>query len=161
MLRRLLVALARPVLPLATATAAAAGQPVPLDEDGFTRHAAGQLQRTLSSGQVSLWQDEGGQRVERVRALASFGDLDALSEPVRRQAEPPTMPPPEQCVGFDDVPEAANSTPGLTTVSQPMHQIGAEAIRILMELLNGSTKEEHLRLPAGMTIRGSTAALRG
>ena len=60
--------------------------------------------RALSSGQVSLWQDEGGQRVERVRALASFGDLDALSEPVRRQAEPPTMPPPEQCVGFDDVP---------------------------------------------------------
>lgn len=64
-------------------------------------------------------------------------------------------------VGFDNVPEAANCSPALTTVSQPMHQIGAEAIRILMELLNGESKEEHLRLPASMVIRASTAAFSG
>lgn len=64
-------------------------------------------------------------------------------------------------VGFDNVPEAANATPALTTVSQPMHQIGAEAIRILMELLNGESKEEHLRLPATMVIRASTAPFVG
>lgn len=54
MLRCLLAPLARLALLLATATAAAAGQPVPLDEDAFTRHAAGKLQRTLSSGPVTV-----------------------------------------------------------------------------------------------------------
>jgi acyl-CoA thioesterase len=60
--------------------------------------------RTVSSGQVSLWQEEGGIRVERIRALATFGDLTTLSEPVRRQAAPPPMPPPQECVGLDDIP---------------------------------------------------------
>ena len=60
--------------------------------------------RTISTGQVSLWQEDVGTRVERIRALATFGDLSAMSEPVRRQSPPPTMPPPQDCVGLDDVP---------------------------------------------------------
>ena len=67
--------------------------------------------RTLSTGQAALWQEEDGERVERIRALASFGDLDAMSEPLRRQVEPPPMPPVEQCVGFDDVPEGQAAIP--------------------------------------------------
>lgn len=63
--------------------------------------------RTMSTGQVALRQDEGGRTVERIRALATFGDLDAMSEPLRRQAEAPSMPPPEECLAFDDVPEGA------------------------------------------------------
>lgn len=64
--------------------------------------------RTMSTGQVSLLQDEGGERVERIRALATFGHLGAMSEPVRRQAAAPSMPPPEKCVGFDDLPEGTS-----------------------------------------------------
>lgn len=60
--------------------------------------------RTMSTGQVSLWQTEQGERVERIRALATFGDLAAMSNPVRRQADPPSMPPPQDCVGVADVP---------------------------------------------------------
>lgn len=60
--------------------------------------------RTISTGQVSLWQEDAGTRVERIRALATYGDLSAMSEPVRRQSPPPTMPPPQDCVGLDDVP---------------------------------------------------------
>lgn len=52
MLRRLLAPLAPLALLLATTTAAA--QPVPLDEEPFTRHAAGQLQRTLPSRPVTV-----------------------------------------------------------------------------------------------------------
>lgn len=63
--------------------------------------------RTMSTGQVSLRQDDGHSTVERIRALATFGDLAAMSEPMRRQARPPTMPPPEECVGFDDIPDDA------------------------------------------------------
>lgn len=60
--------------------------------------------RTMSTGQASLWQDEGGERVERIRAIATFGDLLSLANPRRRQSDPPAMPPPEQCLGLDDVP---------------------------------------------------------
>lgn len=63
--------------------------------------------RTMSTGQVSLTQESSDGTVERIRALATYGDLDEMSEPMRRQAEPPSMPPPEQCLGFDDVPADA------------------------------------------------------
>lgn len=63
--------------------------------------------RTMSTGEASLLQDEDGARVERTRVLATFGDLGVMSEPMRRQAGAPSMPPPEQCVGFDDVPTEA------------------------------------------------------
>jgi len=63
--------------------------------------------RTMSTGQVSLWQDERGERVERIRALATFGDLSTMADPLRRQSDPPAMPAPEQCLGLDDVPDRA------------------------------------------------------
>lgn len=63
--------------------------------------------RTMSTGEVSLWQEDRGERVERIRAIATFGHLRSLSEPLRRQAEPPAMPPPEQCLGVSDMPEGA------------------------------------------------------
>jgi hypothetical protein len=58
--------------------------------------------RTLSTGQASLFQyDEQGAEVERIRVLASYGDLDALPDDVRTSAVPPAMPPIEQCFGSD------------------------------------------------------------
>ncbi|GAA2931231.1 thioesterase family protein [Streptomyces enissocaesilis] len=58
--------------------------------------------RTLSTGQASLFQyAEDGTEVERIRVLASYGDLDALSDDVRTSAKPPAMPPYEHCLGAD------------------------------------------------------------
>ena len=60
--------------------------------------------RSMSTGQVSLVQEEGGRRVERVRALATYGDLGELPHDVRTTATPPDMPPPEQCLSKDLAP---------------------------------------------------------
>ncbi|KES02882.1 hypothetical protein BU52_33600, partial [Streptomyces toyocaensis] len=61
--------------------------------------------RTLSTGQASLFQfDERGDEVERIRVLASYGDLDSLPAHVRTTAEPPAIPPMEQCFGPEDGP---------------------------------------------------------
>ncbi|MFJ6083390.1 thioesterase family protein [Streptomyces sp. NPDC092369] len=61
--------------------------------------------RTLSTGQASLFQyDDEGQEVERIRVLASYGDLDALPDDVRTAAEPPVFPPTEHCFGPEDGP---------------------------------------------------------
>ena len=61
--------------------------------------------RTMSTGQVSVSQPgPDGVLVERMRALASFGDLDASAQ-VMQTAPPPDMPPPEECVSSTDAPE--------------------------------------------------------
>ncbi|MEU0442543.1 thioesterase family protein [Streptomyces sp. NPDC006186] len=61
--------------------------------------------RTLSTGQASLFQyAEDGTEVERIRVLASYGDLDSLPDDVRTTAKPPEIPPIEQCFGADDSP---------------------------------------------------------
>jgi len=67
--------------------------------------------RTLSTGQASLFQyDDEGHEVERIRVLASYGDLDTLPDDVRTAAQPPAFPPMEHCFGPEDGPPQAAGT---------------------------------------------------
>ncbi|MBT2487607.1 thioesterase family protein [Streptomyces sp. ISL-96] len=71
--------------------------------------------RTLSTGQASLFQyAEDGTEVERIRVLASYGDLDALTDDVRTTAKPPAMPPYEHCLGTEAGPTAILSSSAIT-----------------------------------------------
>jgi hypothetical protein len=61
--------------------------------------------RTVSTGAAALVQfEEDGSEVERVRVLATYGDLDALTDEVRTSAKPPILPPAEECFGSSDGP---------------------------------------------------------
>lgn len=60
--------------------------------------------RSMSTGTASLSQDEDGQVVERVRALATYGDLNALPEDVHTTAVEPQLPDVEKCVGTNLAP---------------------------------------------------------
>lgn len=63
--------------------------------------------RTLSTGTASLYQEgEDGTPVERLRVLASYGDLAAQEGEVRTSATPPALPPQEQCVGMEHAPSS-------------------------------------------------------
>ncbi|MFC9844714.1 thioesterase family protein [Streptomyces sp. NPDC060223] len=71
--------------------------------------------RTLSTGQASLVQyDDEGREVERIRVLASYGDLDTLPEDVRTTAKPPAIPPMDQCFGPDDAPAPLPGSSAIT-----------------------------------------------
>ncbi|WP_433572471.1 thioesterase family protein [Streptomyces sp. CA-251247] len=71
--------------------------------------------RTLSTGQASLVQfEEDGTEVERIRVLATYGDLDALPDDVRTTAAPPAMAPYEQCLGPADGPVAIPGSSAIT-----------------------------------------------
>ncbi|MBT3153565.1 thioesterase family protein [Streptomyces sp. CHD11] len=71
--------------------------------------------RTLSTGQASLFQrDAEGREVERIRVLASYGDLDSLPDDVRTTAEPPAIPPMEQCFGPEDGPTPVEGSSAIT-----------------------------------------------
>ncbi|MFJ4469301.1 thioesterase family protein [Streptomyces sp. NPDC089424] len=71
--------------------------------------------RTLSTGQASLFQyDDQGREVERIRVLASYGDLGALPDDVRTSARPPAIPPIEQCFGPEDGPAPVDGSSAIT-----------------------------------------------
>ncbi|MGW0603793.1 thioesterase family protein [Streptomyces sp. NPDC002644] len=71
--------------------------------------------RSLSTGQASIYQyDTEGNEVERIRVLASYGDLDALPDDVRTSAVPPAFPPIEQCFGPEDSPEPLPGASAIT-----------------------------------------------
>ncbi|MET9565485.1 thioesterase family protein [Streptomyces tauricus] len=73
--------------------------------------------RTLSTGQASLFQyDDEGHEVERIRVLASYGDLDGLPDDVRTTATPPAIPPIDQCFGASDSPDSA-PVPGSSAIA--------------------------------------------
>lgn len=60
---------------------------------------------SITTGQVRLTQDDGrGDPVERLRALATFGHLESLSDDVRTSATPPALPPPEDCLPNTNAP---------------------------------------------------------
>ena len=62
-------------------------------------------------------------------------------------------------VGFSDDPLSALIEPGLTTVAQPVHEIGQQAARLLVEQLNahdGDVASKTVVLPSHLVIRGST-----
>ena len=59
----------------------------------------------VSTGQVALTQPGAdGTDVERVRVLATYGDLDTVAHEVRTTAVPPDLPPPERCLRAADAP---------------------------------------------------------
>jgi acyl-CoA thioesterase len=60
--------------------------------------------RSLSTGTASLVQVEDGQETERIRALATYGDLAVLPDGVHTTATPPELPPPDRCVPTDQAP---------------------------------------------------------
>ena len=69
-------------------------------QPGPTRVGADVLRtgRSLSSAAASVSQTGDAGPVERMRALATFGDLDAQSSPVWRSAAPPELPEPDRCI---------------------------------------------------------------
>ena len=92
--------------------------------------------------------------------ISAFGAIRALVEAGRRV--------PEDCsvIGFDDIPAAALSTPGLTTIRQPMQEMGAYAAEAILKMLNksegdrdGFYGQSHM-MPPELVIRGSTAERR-
>lgn len=60
-------------------------------------------------------------------------------------------------IGFDDIRFSQYLVPALTTVSQPMLQIGQETVRLMLEILRGTDRRpKSVTLPHKLMIREST-----
>ncbi len=65
-------------------------------------------------------------------------------------------------VGFDDLPVAATATPPLTTIHQPIHELGSMATEMLIDLLDGKARPPYQKiLPAQLVVRESTSQSHG
>jgi LacI family transcriptional regulator len=64
-------------------------------------------------------------------------------------------------VGFDNIPQSAMVYPPLTTVQQPLEQMGRVAAQMLLSILNSDKKEANrIELPTELILRGSTSSPR-
>jgi LacI family transcriptional regulator len=63
-------------------------------------------------------------------------------------------------VGFDDLPEATWASPPLTTVHQPLTQMGRMAVRMALRLIDGESMESpRVELATELVVRESAVAL--
>ncbi len=94
-------------------------------------------------------------------AIFAFNDPPAIGP--RPAARPRGLRPPDDLstVGFDDTTEAEFVTPTLTTVRQPLAEMGRTAVSILVRLLeNHAYEPAQLELATRLVVRGSTTRLR-
>ncbi|MBU2665017.1 substrate-binding domain-containing protein [Actinoplanes bogorensis] len=82
----------------------------------------------------------------------ALGVMRAMAESGRR------IPDDVSVVGFDDVPEAGYTCPGLTTVRQEFAEVGREALRLLLDQLgSGRPATESVRLEPVLMPRGTVS----
>lgn len=60
-------------------------------------------------------------------------------------------------VGFDDLASSRYLNPPLTTISQPMREIGARAVKLLLAIIEGVDVPHQQTLEFSLMLRGSTA----
>nr|WP_295383055.1 LacI family DNA-binding transcriptional regulator [Pseudoxanthomonas sp.] len=64
-------------------------------------------------------------------------------------------------VGFDDLASSRYLNPPLTTISQPMREIGVRAVKLLLAIIEGVDVPHQQTLDFSLMLRGSTAAPAG
>ncbi|MEU4520275.1 LacI family DNA-binding transcriptional regulator [Amycolatopsis sp. NPDC024027] len=97
---------------------------------------------------------------DRPTAVFAANDISAIATVGAARELGLAVPDDLSVVGFDNVPESALCSPPLTTVDQPIREMGHRAIRMLIALINGDDVERtHVTLDTGLVVRRSTRAL--
>lgn len=87
--------------------------------------------------------------------VMAFGAMEAVKDGGLR------VPADVSVIGFDDIPMASQVHPPLTTVRQPLYEMGAAAANLLITLLAGITPSvDRLELGTQVVVRRSTAPAR-
>jgi LacI family transcriptional regulator, galactose operon repressor len=91
-------------------------------------------------------------------AIFAFNDNMAIGAMQEARARAVRVPEDLSIVGFDDLEEAAIVTPALTTIRQPLAEMGRIAVSLLMRLLENQRLEAlHVELGTRLVVRDSTA----
>lgn len=132
----------------AALTAAGIGLDAELVHEGDFYHESG-----FTSGRAML------AAADRPSAIVASSDQMAFGvyEAVRQRGL--RVPDDVSVVGFDDLPEVRWSSPPLTTVRQPLAEMGALAARTVLRLAAGDEAESpRVELATSLIVRESTVA---
>lgn len=89
-------------------------------------------------------------------AIFAANDLSAIGVYEAIRSRGLRIPQDVSVVGFDDIPQAAYMHPALTTVRQPVVEIGRRAVRLLLTYINDPDHPtERVVLPTELVIRDS------
>lgn len=145
--------------PCIARTPAACG--APLDQEKYRGYCDGLAEAGIDVVQVPMVQAEPWDRdaagllfdkAPEVTAILSMADMQALSTIRTARARGRQVPRDLSVIGYNDIPEAANSEPPLTTIDGLVRERGRRAAQILFE--GGEVRREVL--PARLVVRGST-----
>jgi LacI family transcriptional regulator len=137
--------------------------------DGYRdalRDAGIPAERTLVEPCVDWGLDSGRRAAERLlesapklTAIFAQSDLLALGAIAALRARGMRVPEDVSIVGFDDIPVASVFDPPLTTVRQPMREVGELAARLIGDRASSARRAKGSRhmLRAPLVIRGSVA----
>src|SRR5581483_9695621 len=93
----------------------------------------------------------------RPTALACFNDKTAVGALAAAAARGLRVPADLSVTGFDDIDLAQATSPMLTTVRQPLAEMGRIAVSLLIRLLDGHQAEAlHVELATDLIVRAST-----
>lgn len=90
-------------------------------------------------------------------AIFCFNDMTAIGVLNALQKQGYQVPRDCSVVGFDDLDIAAYYHPSLTTVRQPIYQLGYEAVEMLLNLIQGDDEVSSVILKPELIVRDSTA----
>jgi LacI family transcriptional regulator len=97
----------------------------------------------------------------RFTALFAFNDLSAIGAIGALREAGLHVPRDVSVVGFDDIHSAAYQNPGLTTVRQPLREMGTLAAETLVERIESRAPAGHarriIRVQPQLIVRGTTA----
>jgi LacI family transcriptional regulator len=110
--------------------------------------------------------EEGGRRATEellrtsrdITAIFALNDKMALGAIKKLHEMGLRVPDDVSVVGFDDIPQASYSIPGLTTVHQPLYEIGKLACQRLIELVHKKVQRVQEVIPIYLVVRESCGA---
>ena len=98
---------------------------------------------------------------QRPTALAGFNDKIAVGALAAAAERGLRVPEDLSITGFDDIDMAQATSPLLTTVRQPLAEMGRMAVSLLIRLLDGHRVDAlHIELATELIVRGSTGPAR-
>jgi len=94
-------------------------------------------------------------------ALFAFNDISAIGAILALREAKVRVPDDVSVVGFDDIPSAAYQNPGLTTVRQPMREMGRIAAEVLLRRIRqpeSNSPKAEITVEPQLIVRGTTSA---
>jgi DNA-binding LacI/PurR family transcriptional regulator len=118
-----------------------------------------QIQTQVSTPEIGFWPvNELVNRDINFTALVCYNDVAAIGAIRSLMDHGLRVPEDVSVMGFDDIQSAAYHNPSLTTIRQPLEQMGTVAARILLQRIRGTeTSSDSVLISPELVIRESTA----